>query len=68
LTDVQQSRCPDPGQQPIRKRRTISEQVAPDIDRAGIRGQLIKPNFVVTHKPLAATQVDAVRLSDLHIE
>jgi uncharacterized protein (DUF362 family) len=36
-------------------------QIAGEIDLAGKQRVLIKPNFVVTHKPLAATHVDAVR-------
>nr|NIV35611.1 hypothetical protein [Anaerolineae bacterium] len=32
-----------------------------EIDLSDTRRILIKPNFVVTHKPLAATHVDAVR-------
>jgi uncharacterized protein (DUF362 family) len=37
------------------------EQIAADVDLSGKQRVLIKPNFVVTHKPLAATHVDAVR-------
>ncbi|MGD2206373.1 MAG: DUF362 domain-containing protein [Anaerolineae bacterium] len=37
------------------------ERVADEIDLADKRRVLIKPNFVVTHKPLAVTHVDAVR-------
>ena len=36
-------------------------QIAADVDLSGKQHVLIKPNFVVTHKPLAATHVDAVR-------
>ncbi len=37
------------------------EQIAGETDFADKQRVLIKPNFVVTHKPLAATHVDAVR-------
>ncbi len=37
------------------------EQIAADLDLRGVRRVLIKPNFVVTHIPLAATHVEAVR-------
>jgi uncharacterized protein (DUF362 family) len=36
-------------------------QIAGDLDLSDKQRVLIKPNFVVTHKPLAATHVDAVR-------
>ena len=36
-------------------------RIAGEIDLADRKRVLIKPNFVVTHKPLAATHVDAVR-------
>jgi uncharacterized protein (DUF362 family) len=36
-------------------------QIAPNLDLSGKQRVLIKPNFVVTHRPLAATHVDAVR-------
>lgn len=36
-------------------------QIDAGTDLAGKRRVLIKPNFVVTHKPLAATHIDAVR-------
>jgi uncharacterized protein (DUF362 family) len=35
--------------------------IAPEIDLSGSQRVLIKPNFVVTHMPLAATHVEAVR-------
>ena len=37
------------------------EQIAVEVDLSGKKQILVKPNFVVTHKPLAATHVDAVR-------
>jgi uncharacterized protein (DUF362 family) len=37
------------------------ECIAPDIDLAGVERLLLKPNLVMTHRPLAATHVDAVR-------
>ena len=37
------------------------EQIAADVDLSDKKQILIKPNFVVTHKPLAATHVDGVR-------
>jgi uncharacterized protein (DUF362 family) len=40
--------------------RTL-EQIADEIDLADKQRVLVKPNFVVTHEPLAATHVDAVR-------
>ena len=36
-------------------------RIAGDLDLSDKQRVLIKPNFVVTHKPLAATHVDAVR-------
>jgi uncharacterized protein (DUF362 family) len=36
-------------------------QIAADVDLTGKQHVLIKPNFVATDKPLAATHVDAVR-------
>jgi uncharacterized protein (DUF362 family) len=36
-------------------------QIAADVDLSDKQQVLIKPNFVVTHKPLAATHTDAVR-------
>jgi uncharacterized protein (DUF362 family) len=36
-------------------------QIAADVDLTDKQRILIKPNFVATHKPLAATHVDAVR-------
>lgn len=41
--------------------RQALEQVATDIDLSTKQRVLIKPNFVVTHKPLAATHVEATR-------
>jgi uncharacterized protein (DUF362 family) len=41
--------------------RQALERISGDIGLSGKRQVLIKPNFVVTHKPLAATHVDAVR-------
>ncbi len=35
--------------------------IADEVDLSNVRRLLIKPNFVVTHNPLAATHVDAVR-------
>jgi uncharacterized protein (DUF362 family) len=40
--------------------RTL-ELLADSVDLTGKRRVLIKPNFVVTHKPLASTHADAVR-------
>jgi uncharacterized protein (DUF362 family) len=37
------------------------EQIAAEVDLASKQRVLIKPNFVVTHNPLAATHIDAVR-------
>jgi uncharacterized protein (DUF362 family) len=37
------------------------EQIAGEIDLADKQRVLVKPNIVVTHTPLAATHVDAVR-------
>jgi uncharacterized protein (DUF362 family) len=37
------------------------EQIAADVDLADKKRVLIKPNFVATHQPLAATHVEAVR-------
>lgn len=37
------------------------EQIDADVDLSGKRHVLVKPNFVVTHVPLAATHLDAVR-------
>jgi uncharacterized protein (DUF362 family) len=37
------------------------EQIASEVDLSTKQRVLIKPNFVVTHKPLAATHIDAVR-------
>jgi uncharacterized protein (DUF362 family) len=37
------------------------ERIADDIDLSNKQRVLVKPNFVLTHKPLAATHVDAVR-------
>jgi uncharacterized protein (DUF362 family) len=36
-------------------------QIAADVDLSDTKRVLIKPNFVVTHNPLAATHADAVR-------
>ena len=41
--------------------RQALARIADEIDLVGKKRVLIKPNFVVTHKPLAATHVDAVR-------
>ncbi len=37
------------------------DQITADVDLSHRQRVLIKPNFVVTHRPLAATHVDAVR-------
>jgi uncharacterized protein (DUF362 family) len=37
------------------------EQIADQVDLSDKQRVLIKPNFVVTHNPLAATHVDAIR-------
>jgi uncharacterized protein (DUF362 family) len=36
-------------------------QLTADVDFSGKQQVLVKPNFVVTHNPLAATHIDAVR-------
>ncbi len=41
--------------------RQALAQIAGEIDLSDKQRVLIKPNFVVTHKPLAATHVDGVR-------
>ena len=41
--------------------RQALDRISGDLDLPAKRHVLIKPNFVVTHKPLAATHVDAVR-------
>ena len=41
--------------------RQALDRISCDLDLPAKRHVLIKPNFVVTHKPLAATHVDAVR-------
>jgi uncharacterized protein (DUF362 family) len=37
------------------------ETIADEVDLSGVRSVLIKPNFVVTDRPLASTHVDSVR-------
>jgi uncharacterized protein (DUF362 family) len=41
--------------------RQALDRIGDQIDLAGTQRLLVKPNFVVTHKPLAVTHVDAVR-------
>jgi uncharacterized protein (DUF362 family) len=46
------------------RRETVAaalEAVADQVDLEGVRRILVKPNFVATDRPLAATHVDAVR-------
>lgn len=46
------------------RRETVAaalEAVADQVDLSGVRQVLVKPNFVSTRRPLAATHVDAVR-------
>lgn len=41
--------------------KQVLSQIAKDLDLSDKQRVLIKPNFVVTHNPLATTHVDAVR-------